>query len=151
MSRVDFYHLQRQTLDEVLPLLLAKAYQTGKRIFVRVGTPERVEFINNTLWTYDDEAFLPHGSAKDGFAAEQPIWLTSDAQNANRAEFLFLVDGAEATVAEIGTYERVFNIFDGNSDEAMAQARRLWKDYKEAGNEVYYWQQSARGTWENKA
>ena len=151
MSRIDFYHLQRQTLDEVLPLLLAKAYQTGKRIMVKVGTPERVDFLNNTLWTYDDEAFLPHGSAKDGFADQQPIWLTAEATNANQAEFLFLVDGAEASTGEIAAFARIFNIFDGNSAEALAQARRLWKEYKAAGHEVYYWQQSARGAWENKA
>ena len=42
MSRVDFYHLQRQTLDEVLPKLLGKAYSTGKRILIKVGTAERV-------------------------------------------------------------------------------------------------------------
>ena len=29
MSRVDFYHLQKKTLEDVLPLLLQKAYGTG--------------------------------------------------------------------------------------------------------------------------
>ena len=76
MTRVDFYHLQQKTLDEVLPKLLQKAYSTGKRIKVKIGTEERVEFINSLLWTYNDESFLPHGSKKDGFADQQPIWLS---------------------------------------------------------------------------
>lgn len=151
MSRVDFYHLQRQTLDEVLPKLLTKAYATGKHILLKVGTAERVEFINSLLWTFDEESFLPHGSKKDGFAKSQPIWLTADDDNPNQAEFLFLIDGAEISPAATAAYERIFNIFDGNIEESVVQARRLWKDYKEAGCEVYYWQQSSVGTWEQKA
>ena len=151
MTRVDFYHLQQKTLDEVLPKLLQKAYSTGKRIKVKIGTEERVEFINSLLWTYDDESFLPHGSKKDGFADQQPIWLSADIENPNTALFLFLVDGAEENAETLTQYERVFNIFDGNSAEAVQQARRLWKEYKNSGYEVYYWQQDNAGKWIQKA
>lgn len=151
MTRVDFYHLQQKTLDEVLPKLLQKAYSTGKRIKVKIGTEERVEFINSLLWTYNDESFLPHGSKKDGFADQQPIWLSADIENPNTALFLFLVDGAEENAETLTQYERVFNIFDGNSAEAVQQARRLWKKYKNSGCEVYYWQQDNAGKWIQKA
>lgn len=151
MTRVDFYHLQQKTLDEVLPKLLQKAYSTGKRIKVKIGTEERVEFINSLLWTYNDESFLPHGSKKDGFADQQPIWLSADIENPNAALFLFLVDGAEENVETLTQYERVFNIFDGNSAEAVQQARRLWKEYKNSGCDVYYWQQDNAGKWIQKA
>lgn len=151
MTRVDFYHLQQKTLDEVLPKLLQKAYSTGKRIKVKIGTEERVEFINSLLWTYNDESFLPHGFKKDGFADQQPIWLSADIENPNTALFLFLVDGAEENAETLTQYERVFNIFDGNSAEAVQQARRLWKEYKNSGCEVYYWQQDNAGKWIQKA
>ena len=151
MSRVDFYHLQKQTLEEVLPKLLLKAYSTGKNIVVKIGTPERVDFINTELWTFSDDSFLPHGSKKDGFASQQPIWLTDEDDNPNEAAFLFLTDGAETDAAKAAEYERVFNIFDGNSEEALAQARNLWKKFRDAGNEVYYWQQTEKGVWKQKA
>ena len=151
MTRVDFYHLQKKTLDEVLPLLLQKAYSTGKRIKIKVGPEDRVEFINSLLWTYNDESFLPHGSKKDGFADQQPIWLSADSENPNSAAFLFLVDGAEEAAADLQNYERVFNIFDGNSAAALQQARFLWKEYKNSGCEVYYWQQNDSVKWEQKA
>lgn len=151
MSRVDFYHLQKQTLEEVLPKLLLKAYGTGKRIKIKVGTAERVELINTHLWSFNDESFLPHGSKKDGFAEQQPIWISPDSDNPNNAEFLFLIDGADEAPETLSAYERVFNIFDGNSPEALAQARNFWKNCKENGFEVYYWQQSDGGNWEQKA
>ena len=135
MSRVDFYHLQSQTLENVLPKLLEKAYETGKSVLVRVGNEERVEFLNALLWTYNDQSFLPHGSKKDGNAELQPIWLTSGTDNPNMASLLFLVDGAAADNGELEKFSRVFNIFDGNSADALQQARTFWKNLKSGGNE----------------
>lgn len=151
MSRVDFYHLQSQTLENVLPKLLEKAYETKKSIVVRVGNEERVEFLNAHLWTYNDQSFLPHGSRKDGNAELQPIWLTCGTDNPNMASFLFLVDGAAATPEETESYARVFNIFDGNSPEALTQARSFWKALKASGSECFYWQQDEHGSWKQAA
>ena len=151
MTRVDFYHLQKQTLEDVLPKLLNKAYETGKNILIKVGTSERVEFLNSHLWTFNDESFLPHGSKKDGFAEAQPIWLTAESDNPNAAVFLFLVDGAEIEPSQAENFERIFNIFDGTAESALQQARNLWKAYKESGFDVKYWQQDERGVWQLKA
>lgn len=151
MSRMDFYHLQKQSLFEVLPKLLLKAYTGKKRAVVKVGKAESLEKINTLLWTFQDDAFLPHGSKKDGSGKDQPIWLTSEDDNPNGAEFLFLCEGAEVLPEKIAEYERVFNIFDGNLTEAIEQARKMWKEYKTSGYEVFYWQQNNNGKWEQKA
>ncbi len=145
--RVDFYHLQSQPLEEVLPKLLEKAYSTGKSTLLRIGTEERVDFLNGLLWTYSDQSFLPHGSHKDGNAELQPIWLTSGTDNPNMASLLFLVDGAHAAVEELDKFGRIFNIFDGHSEESLNQARSFWKEIKKSGNECHYWKQDAQGKW----
>lgn len=92
-------------------------------------------------------SFLPHGSKKDGNAELQPIWLTSGTDNPNMASLLFLVDGAAADNGELEKFSRVFNIFDGNSPDALQQARAFWKNLKSGGNECFYWQQDANGRW----
>ncbi len=152
MSRVDFYHLQQQTLEQVLPKLLEKAYKTKQNIVVKVGNDERVEFLNSQLWTFDDTSFIPHGSRKDGFGEQQPIWLTAGEDTPNQATMMFLVDGATASLENLGKFERVFNIFDGNSPSAVNQARQFWKDLKAAENmEVFYWKQDENGRWTQAA
>lgn len=150
MGRIDFYHLKKQSLDDVLPVLLQKAYAAGKKVLL-VTTADTVESLNALLWTYSEDSFLPHGSKKDGFADEQPIFITADEDNANAAEFLFLVNQRECDCDKLREFERVFNIFDGNDEVALEQARRLWKTCKDAGFDVCYWQQTAGGKWEQKA
>ena len=149
--RIDFYHLQNQTLEDVLPKLLSKAYETGQKIVVKIGTEERVEFINTHLWTFEEGSFLPHGSKKDGNADLQPIWLTTGNENPNQASIMFWVDGAESNIDELQGISRILNIFDGNSEIALQQARRLWKTLKSTGQEVYYWQQDHSSRWQQKA
>lgn len=150
MSRVDFYHLQNQKLEDVLPKLLEKAYSIHKNAVVRVGNAERIEFLNSLLWTYDEQSFLPHGSKKDGTPESQPIWLTAENDNPNSAVFLFLTDGANAEIDEISQYERVFNIFDGNSQEAVENARNFWRTLKQQSINIFYWQQNSDGAWQQK-
>ena len=150
MSQIDFYHLQKQSLEQVLPKLVEKAYATGKHIKIKVGNDARVEFINATLWTYDDEAFLPHGTKKDGFAKEQPIWISAEDDNPNQADMLFLVDGADIELAQAEQFTRIFNIFDGNDEHALQQARTFWKDISATNNSKNYFQQDENGHWHKK-
>lgn len=147
MAEIGFYHLQSSPLERALPRLLEKTLATGKRAVVIAGSEERVEALNALLWTYGQGAWLPHGSAADGAAAEQPIWLTAEDENPNCAQFLFLTDGASS--ARLTEYERCFELFDGNDPSAVEAARQRWQAYKEAGHTLAYWQQGDGG-WEKK-
>ena len=150
MSRLDFYHLQTADLEHTLPILLEKAYALNKKIIVKIGTEERVSYINTLLWSYDEESFLPHGAKADGNAELQPIWLTSGDDNPNSATMLFLVDGAVYESAKLSEFERVFYIFDGNDADMLTKAREFWKSAKSEGLECFYWQQNDQGKWQQK-
>lgn len=150
MIRVDFYHLQRSPLEQVLPKLCEKAYLTGKRIKIQLGTEERVSFVNSLLWTYNEESFLPHGSKKDGFSEEQPIFISADENNPNGAVLLVLVDGAMPSLEILQQYERVLNIFDGTNETSLNAARNYWKQIRELNGDLHYWQQNERGVFEQK-
>ena len=84
MTQIGFYHLTRSPLEQALPKLLDKALAAGYRAVVLAGSSERVEALSDRLWTYEPESWLPHGSAKDGDAALQPIWLTATDENPGR-------------------------------------------------------------------
>ncbi len=75
-TEVNFYHLTRSSLEDTLARLLTKTLQAGERAVVLLGSPERVDALNTHLWTFDPDGFLPHGAARDGEAARQPVWLT---------------------------------------------------------------------------
>jgi DNA polymerase-3 subunit chi len=149
MTAVAFYHLQARPLEWALPKLLEKVLDSGKRAVVMAGSEERVEALNGLLWTYSQRGFLPHGSASDGFAAEQPIWLTASDENPNGAQVLVLTDGVDSE--RLAAYERCLELFDGKDEAAVTRARSHWAAYKAAGHDVTYWQQTETGGWAQKA
>jgi DNA polymerase III subunit chi len=147
VAEIGFYHLMSTSLERALPKLLERAWSQGYRVVVRAASPERVEQLNSMLWTYGD-GFLPHGSARDGNAARQPIWLTHCDENPNGASMVVLVDGLAAE--DVQSFARCADLFDGNDPAAVEAARNRWRRAHEAGHTLTYWQQT-EGGWERKA
>ena len=144
---IGFYHLLTTPLDRALPRLLERARAQGYRVVVRAASADRLDHLNAVLWTYDESSFLPHGSARDGNAANQPIWLTDGDDNPNAATMLVLVDGAEP--GDLTQYARIADLFDGSDADAVEAARDRWRRAKAAGHTLTYWQQTGAG-WEKK-
>jgi DNA polymerase-3 subunit chi len=149
MTDVMFYHLDRQPLDRVLPQLIARTIERGWRAVIQTESEERAEALSAVLWTFSEEGFLPHGTARDGYGPHQPVWITPGDDNPNGASVRFFVGGAEP--ASYDGLDRAVLLFDGQDDAAVERARSLWRAAKAAGHAVSYWQQDENGRWTDKA
>ncbi len=145
MAGVDFYHLTRTALEPALGKLLTKVLASGQRAVVVASSVERVEALTRALWTFQTDSFLPHGSAKDGRAEDQPVFLTTEPEVPNGASILVLVDAAETDPPP--GIDRVLILFDGEDRAAMQQAREAWQAHQTKGDKLVYWQQTERGGW----
>lgn len=150
MAEILFYHLQSQALEAVLPSLLERSVARGWRCVVEATSQERLSALDDHLWTYSDDSFLAHGTARDPDAESEQIVLTLGPGNPNGAQVRFLVEGAPIPPDAMG-YERLVLLFDGRDDDALAAARAAWKQARDAGHTVTYWQQTEAGRWERKA
>lgn len=148
-TEVYFYHLDQLPLERTLPGLVERTVERGWRAVIQAGTSERLEAIDQLLWTYREDSFLAHGTARDGAPADQPVFLTTGEENPNGAGIRFLVDGA--SLGQFSGYQRIVVIFDGQDQAALDRARAQWKTAKAQGCAITYWQQTAQGRWEKKA
>jgi DNA polymerase-3 subunit chi len=150
VTEVLFYHLQRQSIEKVLPPLLEKSLERGWRVIVQGASEERIDALDSQLWTYRDDGFLPHGTWRDNEAAMQPVLLTVNNGNPNGANVRFLIDGAPMP-ADAQSYLRVVMMFDGDDEDAVGAARQCWTDIKAQGFDVSYWQPDEHGRWQRKS
>ncbi len=148
-TEIYFYHLERRTLEDVLPTLLERSLERGWRAAVQAASEERVDALDTLLWTYREDSFLAHGTARDGPAEAQPIYLTTNDDNPNGAQVRFVVDGAE--LEDATSYARVVFVFDGRNSDAVGRARATWQKAKAEGFSASYWQQDEAGRWQQKA
>lgn len=150
MTDVRFYHLKTKSVDEALPALLSKALEQGRRILVCAPDRASVDRLNERLWVFDANSFMPHGVAGDDFESDQPVLLTAGNDNPNGANTLFLTDGAPGPQQDIASYTLCCEIFDGRDPQALEAVRARWLAYKAAGHTLTYWQQTDQGGWEKK-
>lgn len=147
-AEIWFYHLERSSLEQVLPELLDRTLKRGWRALIKVADPHRLEDIDEGLWMWRDESFLAHGRADEAHAERQPILLTHSGENANGAHALFIVDGSELGPTE--DFARCFIIFDGRDETALTGARERWRTLKGQGANLAYWKQTDEG-WQKAA
>ncbi len=145
---ISFYHLTRDTLEQALPKLAARAFAQGLRTVIRACDEARVTALDTLLWTYEDDSFLPHGTARNGHGDLQPIYITADSDVPNHARLLMLVDGR--LDEDLDQFDRCFYLFDGQDSAQLEQARAAWKQLKAKDFSLTYWQQGDSGKWEKK-
>jgi DNA polymerase-3 subunit chi len=150
VAEVLFYHLTAAPIDATLPDLLERSLARGWRALVRTGSEAALRFLDDRLWTFRDDAFLPHGVAGGRDAARQPVLLTLGRDNVNRADVLMLTLGARAEIDEMASFARTCVIFEGFDAAAVETARADWRAVVAAGLPAKYWAQDA-GRWVQRA
>ncbi len=143
MADIGFYHLTRTGLLAALPPLLGRTLAAGEKALV-LCTAEQMEAIDDALWQTPNPDWLPHGTAATPHTEWQPIFISPVEINPAGARFLFVTAGAAADVA---SYARVFDLFDGNDEAQVIAARQRWKQRKDGGHSLTYWKQGDAG-WE---
>jgi DNA polymerase-3 subunit chi len=144
LGEVWFYHLERASLEDVLPDLLEKTLARGWRALVWSRDLERLNRLDERLWTWRDDSFLPHGMAHEALAERQPILLSTTIEPLNGAAALFVLDGDPG---ELRDFARTVIIFEGQADAELDQARDLWARYRKQGLETVYWRQNEARGW----
>jgi DNA polymerase III subunit chi len=142
VTEILFYHMQRQPLETVLPNLLEKSLERQWRVAVQATSEERLQALDDHLWVFSEESFLPHGTDRDPDCGTQPVVLTLRDANPNGASIRFLIEGA-ALPDDAASYQRICILFDGTDQDALLHAREQWRGAKE--------QQDERGRWQKKA
>lgn len=150
MTQVDFYHLTSSDLDAALIMLLKKTVAAGKKALILCPKPV-AGALDDLLWTYEADAWLPHGIDDGEGQPQAKVWISTDpGVNPIAAPFLFVTHGAMP--ASWQGIERAFILFDGHSEAQVQQAREQWK-FVTAEDDVTasYFAQDDDGRWQKKA
>lgn len=151
MADAHFYHLTRDPLERVLPVLVQRGLDRGWRVAIRCPDPASRSALDDLLWERPEEGFLPHGPDDAPHAARQPVLLTlSPGAPANGAQMLMAVAGAALAPEDGAGSERLCLLFDGNDAARLSEARAQWRAMVAAGLPARYWSQES-GRWEEKA
>lgn len=137
MPRADFYLIDKPRFRED-PLLLVcelvkKAFTAEQPTLVLARSRDQAELLDEKLWAFDEDAFIPHqvvGDADDD-AITAVLIVPPDMQTPDRPLVINLRDECAP-----GLFDRVLEVIPAD-DAERAGSRERWKTYKAAGFEVY--------------
>jgi len=131
MSKVDFYILPTDSLSARLDFackLCEKAWRLGHRVYLHCQDAEQRNTLDERLWHFKGEAFVPHDPAEADADAKVALGLGDDA-GSHRDLLINL--GAEVP-GFIGQFERVAEIVVEEPGIRQA-ARERFRFYREQG------------------
>ncbi|MHB8911752.1 MAG: DNA polymerase III subunit chi [Lysobacter sp.] len=132
MPRADFYLIQKERFREE-PLLLVcelarKAFDANLATLVLARDAEQAERLDDLLWAFDDDAYIPHQLAGDDEDELAPVLIAGpDTDTPMRALVINLRDAAVP-----GSVERVLEVVPAD-DGARGPLRERWKQYQARG------------------
>ncbi|KTD08702.1 DNA polymerase III subunit chi [Legionella jamestowniensis] len=128
--RVDFYLLNSQ--DEAARWLLAcrlleKAYLRGHRVFVHCESQKDAHELDELLWTFKDNSFIPHNLQGEGPEPPPPIQIGYQAEPRGYSDILLNLN---STIPEFyKRFKRVMEIVV-NDETAKELSRKHYKKYR---------------------
>ena len=135
VPRADFYLITTERFrEEPLRLvceLARKAHDANLSTLVLARDAEQAEQIDDLLWAFDDDAYIPHQIAGDDEDELAPVLIASpDIDTPMRALVINLRDAAVA-----GSFDRVLEVVPAD-DSARGPLRERWKQYQARGFEL---------------
>ena len=135
MTRVDFYLLEdveEAARHRFACRLVGRAAGTGKRVHLRTATSD-VAAIDELLWEYPRDRFLPHARHAPGEAPFAPVAIGAESERPGHRQLLInLTAGIPDFVAG---FERVCEIIVAS---ARAEGRAKYREYRDRGYPLFH-------------
>jgi len=132
VARADFYLIQKERFREE-PLLLVcelarKAHDANLWTLVLVRDEDQAQRLDELLWEFDENAYIPHQIAGDDEDELAPVLIaTPESDTPLRPVVINLRDAPVA-----GSFERVLEVVPAD-DSARGPLRERWKQYQARG------------------
>nr|VFJ66233.1 MAG: DNA polymerase III, chi subunit [Candidatus Kentron sp. FW] len=136
--RVDFYVLNTSgTLDapRMACRITEKAWKSGHRVFVHTGTRFSAPQMDDLLWTFRQESFVPHTvNSEQVDDKEYPVLIGDGSEP--RGELDVVINLGDAAPAFLGRCERIIEIVSGDAGDRES-ARERYRLYRDKGCDLH--------------
>ena len=133
--QIDFYVLQEQSPGGRFKLacrIVEKAYRLGHRVYVRTGNSDDTNVLDDLLWTFSQNSFVPHQLSTESNSLESPVVIGEHPPEAEGTDVVISV--ANDPVPDFTAYPRIVEII-GFEDDEKASGRNRFRYYREHGVE----------------
>jgi len=130
-QQVDFYLLDSESKRDwqnFLCRLVEKIYHKKHRVYLHAANKKDSEQIDEALWTYRDDSFVPHNLVGEGPSTTPPIQIGYDKVPDQQRDVL--INLQPDTPSCFSQFRRILEIVP-NQEEQKKAARKRYRYYRE--------------------
>ncbi len=130
MTEIDFYTQVEDRL-QLTCQLIHKAHAKKLRVLVLLANESALKRLDERLWTFQPQSFIPHCRVDDPLASETPVLLMSD-PNATVPHDELMINLQSEPPAQFSRFSRLIEIVS-TADADKAKARERFRFYRDRG------------------
>lgn len=139
MTRIDFYQISpEEKTSDFCCRLISKIWRHGHEIYVHTPEADTAKEIDELLWSFRPESFIPHGLLKEEGDSEptpSPVEIGFLADPGRHKDVL--INFSENIPDFFSRFERVAEIVPFE-EEKRTVARKNYQFYKDRGYPLHY-------------
>ena len=147
MTNINFYCIEEDINQFLHTFLTNVVVENKKKVIIYSEHQEKIDKLDDTLWTMKKTSFLPHLKIDDKGFEETPLLISNRLENPIHADFLLIsnfLDNKEF----LNNFDKIFYIFSPMSQQLIDYAKNSWEKYKNMGFELNFIKKDSNNKWQ---
>ena len=139
LEKAFFYNSSNRDLVADIALLTENIFKKNSRIVIFCEDQETAELVDDYLWSYRDDSFIPHSIKKHRETSIDPILVTTDLYGVYEHNVLVALNGVLIKEKDWQRFAKIYYFFDDQDSGEKENARSMWKSFSSLDINCKYW------------
>ena len=139
LEKAYFYNCSHRNVVADISWLTEKLYKERDSILICCKDQETVEVIDDFLWRYKEDGFIPHSIEKKERSSIYPVLITTDIHEEHKHNVLLALSGVLIEEKNWQKFTKAYYFFDDQENEEKENARAMWRSLSALNVDCKYW------------
>ncbi len=139
LEKAFFYNASHRDVVADVARLTENIFKKNNRIVIFCIDQETTEVVDDFLWSYRDDSFIPHAIKKHGESSLNPILVTTDLDKVYEHNVLVALNGVLIKENDWQRFAKIYYFFDNQDINEKENARLMWKSFSSSNVGCKYW------------
>ena len=139
LEKVFFYNSSERDVVADIARLTEKLFMKNNSVVIFCADQETVEVVDDFLWAYKEDGFIPHSSKKNRGNSVYPVLITTAMDELYKHNVLLALNGVLIKERYWPNFSKIYYFFDDEDNNEKENARFMWKSFSSLDVECKYW------------
>jgi len=139
LQKAFFYNASHRDVVADITWLTENIFKKNNSIVIFCTDQETAKVVDDFLWSYKEDSFLPHALKKHEEVSLNPILVSTDLDEGFEHNVLIALNGVLINEKDWQRFAKIYYFFDDQDMTEKENARSMWKSFSSLDIDCKYW------------